>query len=154
MGTFDGDYPGRPGLTRTYPYRLTRAFLRHPKESQSKLGTKLREKGDRGRDRGNLPTNRTLPFSPMLVNCCAGSRNSTHIGRRSLPSASQQLDDTSMSDEKDTDETTEEEKFGDQYKRDQKIKKCSECETVLTGAPHRGKLWCSECEELRVVGDD
>ena len=31
-------------------------------------------------------------FSPMLVNCCAASRNATYIGRRSLPSAFQQVD--------------------------------------------------------------
>lgn len=94
--TFGGDYPGRPGLTRTSPHLPTRAFLTHPKESQSKLGTKLREKGRPRQGPRPTTTNRTLPFSPMLVNCCAGSRNSTHIGRRSLPSASQQLDESQM----------------------------------------------------------
>lgn len=76
--------------------RLCGGFIGPAGGPQAKLGTKLREKGDRGRHRGQLPSNRTLPFSPMLVNCCAGSRNSTHIGRRSLPSAFQQLDECQM----------------------------------------------------------
>lgn len=55
-------------------------------ESQAKLGNQLREKDCLD----------SLSFSPMLVNCCARSRNSTHIGRRSLPSAFQQLDECDM----------------------------------------------------------
>jgi hypothetical protein len=61
-------------------------FLVTRRATQSKLGNQLREKDCLD----------SLSFSPMLVNCCARSRNSTHIGRRSLPSASQQLDESQM----------------------------------------------------------
>ena len=71
-------------------------FIRPGQATEHKLGTKLREKG--GPRCLPRPTNiyPYSPFSPMLVNCCAGSRNSTHIGRRSLPSASQQPDEPQM----------------------------------------------------------
>jgi hypothetical protein len=77
-------------------------FIRPGQATEHKLGTKLREKG--GPRRTPRPT--TIypypPFSPMLVNCCAGSRNSTHIRRRSLPSASQQPDEPQMVNQEHT----------------------------------------------------
>ena len=84
--------PHRPG-----PSDIAKGFFIRPGQAiEHKLGTKLREKG--GPRCPPRPTNiyPYPPFSPMLVNCCAGSRNSTRIGRRSLPSASQQPDEPQM----------------------------------------------------------